>query len=221
MCSGEIDVSQRRYTAVDEFVIKLDCLLTILLEKPGQTGRPYPADGIEDVPLSSSDRCRSEGLMRVNHAGEVSAQALYKAQAMTARNEEVRETMWRSANEEIDHLTWCRNRLEELDGHTSYLGPFWFMGSFAIGVTAGIVGDRWNLGFVLETENQVIEHIEDHLQHLPEQDKRSRAILEQMKDDEAHHATVAVSSGAAVLPQPAKRFMRFMSRVMTTTAYRI
>jgi ubiquinone biosynthesis monooxygenase Coq7 len=159
--------------------------------------------------------------MRVNHAGEVSAQALYKAQAMTARNEEVRETMWRSANEEIDHLTWCRNRLEELDGHTSYLGPFWFMGSFAIGVTAGIVGDRWNLGFVLETENQVIEHIEDHLQHLPEQDKRSRAILEQMKDDEAHHATVAVSSGAAVLPQPAKRFMRFMSRVMTTTAYRI
>ena len=214
-------MSERRYTAIDEFVIRLDRYLSILFESPGQAERPYPSHGIEARPLTSSERRHSEGLMRVNHAGEVSAQALYKAQAITARNEEIRETMRRSANEEIDHQFWCKHRLDELGGHTSYLGPFWFMGSFAIGVAAGIIGDKWNLGFIVETEDLVIKHLEDHLQDLPGQDDQSRAILEQMKEDEEHHATVALNMGANRLPQPVRRIMQLMSRVMTITAYRI
>ena len=214
-------MSERGYTAIDEFVIRLDRYLSILFESHSQTERPYPAHGIEARPLTSSEQRHSEGLMRVNHAGEVSAQALYKAQSITVRDEEIRETMRRSANEEVDHLFWCKYRLDELDGRTSYLGPFWFMGSFAIGLAAGIIGDKWNLGFVVETEDLVIKHLEDHLQDLPEQDDRSRAILEQMKEDEEHHATVALHTGAARLPQPVRCIMQLMSRVMTTTAYRI
>jgi len=166
-------MSERRYTAIDEFVIRLDRYLSILFESSGQTERPYPSHGIETRPLTSSERRHSEGLMRVNHAGEVSAQALYKAQAITARSEEIRNTMRRSANEEIDHQFWCKHRLDELGGHTSYLGPLWFMGSFAIGVAAGIIGDKWNLGFIVETEDLVIKHLEDHLQDLPGQDDQS------------------------------------------------
>jgi ubiquinone biosynthesis monooxygenase Coq7 len=214
-------MSERGYTVIDEFVIRLDRYLSLLFDSPNQTERPYPAHGIEASPLESSERSHSEGLMRVNHAGEVSAQALYKAQAITARDEEIRETMRRSANEEVDHLYWCKYRLDELDGRTSYLGPFWFMGSFAIGIAAGIIGDKWNLGFVVETEDLVIEHLENHIQSLPEQDDRSRAILEQMKADEEHHATVALHTGATRLPQPVRRIMQLMSRVMTSTAYRI
>jgi ubiquinone biosynthesis monooxygenase Coq7 len=214
-------MSERSYTTVDEFVIRLDRYLSILFESPSQTERPYPAHGIEASTLDSFERRHSEGLMRVNHAGEVSAQALYKAQAITVRNEEIRETMRRSANEEVDHLYWCKYRLDELDGRTSYLGPFWFMGSFAIGIAVGIIGDKWNLGFVVETEDLVIKHLEDHLQDLPKQDDRSRAILEQMKVDEEHHATVALHTGATRLPLSVRRIMQLMSRVMTTTAYRI
>ena len=146
-------MSERGYTVIDEFVIRLDRYLSLLFDSPNQTERPYPAHGIEASPLESSERSHSEGLMRVNHAGEVSAQALYKAQSITVRDEDIRETMRRSANEEADHLFWCKYRLDELDGRTSYLGPFWFVGSFAIGLAAGIIGDNWNLGFVVETED--------------------------------------------------------------------
>ena len=157
--------------------------------------------------------------MRVNHAGEVSAQALYKAQAITARENKVQEAMERSAEEEIDHLVWCQERLHELGGHTSYLGPLWFFGSFTIGSLAGLIGDKWNLGFVVETENQVVVHLDAHLQKIAECDLRSRAILKQMREDEAHHASVALHSGAAVLPEPVKKLMRLCSKVMTKTAY--
>lgn len=209
----------REYTAADEFVVRLDRFIRILLDNPGQSQRPCPANGVADTPLTCSERHHSAALMRVNHAGEVSAQALYKAQALTARDAEVRRTMRRSAFEETDHLSWCKTRLAELGGHTSYLCPFWLTGSFAIGVAAGMIGDKWNLGFVVETEHLVIRHLENHLQQLPEQDLRSRAILAQMQEDEAHHATLALHAGAAGLPEPVRQIMRLTSRIMTTTAY--
>jgi ubiquinone biosynthesis monooxygenase Coq7 len=157
--------------------------------------------------------------MRVNHSGEVAAQALYQAQGFTARSKSIQVSMQQSAIEEIDHLDWCQERLTELGSHTSFLNPLWYSGSFTIGALAGLLGDKWSLGFVVETENQVVAHLESHLQKLPVQDARSRAILEQMKIDEAHHASVAIESGAAELPEKVKKLMRLCSRVMTSTAY--
>jgi ubiquinone biosynthesis monooxygenase Coq7 len=159
--------------------------------------------------------------MRVNHAGEVSAQALYQGQALTAKLAEVRGKMERAALEENDHLAWCERRLKELDSHTSMLNPLWYTGSFAIGALAGLAGDKWSLGFVVETERQVVKHLDEHLSRLPEQDRRSRAILEQMKEDETHHATAALNAGGAELPEPVRQLMRLTSKVMTNAAYYI
>lgn len=157
--------------------------------------------------------------MRVNHAGEVCAQALYQGQALTARNTDVRAKLERAAQEENDHLAWTAERLGELGARPSYLNPLWYTGSLAIGAIAGMIGDRWSLGFLAETEHQVVEHLEGHLTRLPAEDRRSRALVEQMREDEGRHATTALEAGASELPLPARRIMRLVAKVMTTTAY--
>jgi len=160
-------------------------------------------------------------MMRVNHAGEVCAQALYQGQALTARRIETRDQMKQASDEENDHLAWCRQRLDELGGHTSLFNPLWYTGSFAIGAASGLIGDKWSLGFLAETEHQVVKHLERHLRKLPSGDGKSRLILEQMKLDEAQHETSAHAAGATDLPEPVKKLMELASKVMTTTAYRV
>lgn len=157
--------------------------------------------------------------MRVNHAGEVAAQALYEGQALTARLAGVRASMERAAQEESDHLAWCRTRLRELGSRPSLLNPVWYAGAFAIGAVAGVAGDRWSLGFIAETEAQVVRHLDDHLHRLPPEDRRSRAILERMRADELRHGTVAADAGGHALPAPVRRMMGITSRVMTRAAY--
>jgi len=188
------------------------------------TERPNPADSKsaveqESANLSSAERVESARLMRINHAGEVAAQGLYQGQALTARLTQVRDQMQRAAQEENDHLQWCRQRCEELGSHTSYLDPLWYLGSLAIGAAAGALGDKWSLGFVAETERQVVRHLDGHLQRLAQHDEKSRAILEQMKNDELQHATNAIAAGAAELPSPIKRAMNKVSRIMTGASY--
>lgn len=169
--------------------------------------------------MSDQARQRSIRLMRVNHAGEIAAQALYHGQAATAVSQSLRTQLNEAAAEEGDHLAWCRERLTELGGRTSHLDPLWYGASFAIGALAGMAGDRWNLGFLAETERQVVDHLEDHLRALSPEDARSRAILEQMKVDEHEHAVKATSAGGAPLPESVRRFMRFTSKLMTRGAY--
>ncbi|HZF26261.1 MAG TPA: 2-polyprenyl-3-methyl-6-methoxy-1,4-benzoquinone monooxygenase [Steroidobacteraceae bacterium] len=181
--------------------------------------RPSPAGRPLDPPLDESERRHAAGLMRVNHAGEIAAQALYQGQALTARGAEVREKLHRAAEEEGDHLAWCEERLRELDSRTSVLNPLWYAGSFAIGALAGALGDRVSLGFVAETERQVEGHLDEHLQRLPRNDERSRRVLAQMKADETRHGENARAAGARELPAPVKLLMKLTSRVMTRTAY--
>ncbi len=214
-------MSERHYSPVDHLIGQLDQGLRTLFGQPETTERPNPAEGIPEASLSESERRHVAGLMRVDHAGEVCAQALYQGQAIAARHSRVRQQMERAAQEENDHLDWCQQRLQELDSHTSVLNPFWYAGSLAIGMLAGAAGDKWSLGFVVETERQVEKHLEDHIERLPSQDQRSKAILEQMKEDEAHHATTALAAGGAPLPKPVKRLMSLTSKVMTTLAYRL
>ncbi len=209
----------RHLNPLDQFILQADHALRTVFGEPKTTERMNPATGFNENPLSEVERKRSAGLMRVNHAGEVSAQALYQGQALTARLAEVRESMQRAAEEENDHLVWTEQRLQELSSHKSVLNPIWYCGSFTIGACAGLLGDKWSLGFVAETEHQVIRHLDKHLNRLPEQDERSRAVLQQMKIDEAHHATLALEGGGAELPWPVKKLMAAMSKVMTTTAY--
>lgn len=211
----------RHYSLFDSLLMQVDKAVRTVFGSPPLTERPDPAAGVGEAELAAADRRRAAALMRVNHAGEVSAQALYQGQALTAKLSEVRGRMERAALEENDHLAWCERRLQELDSHTSLLNPLWYAGSFAIGALAGLAGDRWSLGFVVETERQVVQHLEEHLARLPEQDGRSRAILEQMKEDETHHATTALNAGAADLPEPVKQAMKVTSKVMTASAYYI
>jgi ubiquinone biosynthesis monooxygenase Coq7 len=159
--------------------------------------------------------------MRVNHVGEVCAQALYQSQKLVARNPEIREMLDHSAQEEMDHLAWCETRLQELGSHTSYLNPIWYAGSFAIGLAAGLAGDKWSLGFVAETEKQVENHLESHLEKLPKDDQRSRAIVDQMRIDEIIHGQAAKDAGGVNLPEPVQKIMQVISKIMTTTAYKI
>jgi len=183
--------------------------------------RPNPAAGQAEVVLDEAERRHAAGLMRINHVGEVCAQALYVGQALVARDEATRAQLLRAAQEETDHLAWCADRLRELDSRPSLLNPLWYAGSHAIGVVAGLRGDGWNLGFVVETERQVEAHLDEHLQSLPEADLRSRAILETMKADEARHAANAEAAGARVLPPPIPTLMAAASRLMKTIAYRL
>jgi len=214
-------MTNRHYSPADQFLMNLDQAVKTLFGKPDITERSYPAEETELSELDKQQTQQVAGLMRVNHTGEVCAQALYQGQALTAKLPRVRESMERAAQEENDHLDWCHTRLQELDSHTSYLNPLWYAGSFAIGATAGLIGDKWSLGFVAETEKQVVRHLESHLQQLPEKDTRSRAILEQMKIDEEHHGTTAIKAGGAALPSPVKTMMGLTSKVMTSIAFRI
>lgn len=181
--------------------------------------RPSPAGRAAGDDLSDDARKHAAGLMRVNHAGEIAAQALYQGQALTARNTDLRDSLRRACNEESDHLAWCDERLRELGARPSVLNPLWYLGSFAIGALAGACGDRVSLGFVAETERQVEGHLHEHLERLPPEDERSRRVLEQMKDDEVRHGEEARGAGAAALPAPIARLMRLTSQVMTRTAY--
>ncbi len=209
----------RNYSPIDQLLLNLDTGLRTVFGQPVLTERPNPAEHLPDAELSEAERVLAGRLMRINHAGEVSAQGLYQGQALTARLPEVRGKMERAALEENDHLEWCEGRARELGTHVSYLNPLWYAGSLAIGALAGAAGDKWSLGFVVETEHQVVRHLDEHLEQLPAHDLRSRAILEQMKEDEAHHATLALHAGGAPLPAPVKTLMGLVSKVMTRTAY--
>ena len=183
--------------------------------------RRYPAEDRPENPLSPAERRHAAGLMRVNHTGEVCAQALYSAQALVARNPEVRRSFAAAAREEEDHLAWTQQRLAELDARTSFANPFWYAGSFAIGLAASIGGDGTNLGFVVETERQVEEHLTEHMAELPQSDARSRTIVAAMREDEARHGASAHAAGASELPWPVRALMRATAKVMTITAYRL
>lgn len=213
-------MSERRYNLLDQLVIGFDQALGHAFGRETRAAaRENPGGSAGEDLTAVPDRRHVAGLMRVNHAGEVCAQALYQGQGITARDPAVRASMQTSAAEEIDHLVWCEQRLRELDSHTSYLNPFWYLGSFSIGAFAGLLGDKWSLGFVTETERQVVRHLGSHLEKLPPADVKSRRILEQMQIDEGKHATVAMEAGAAELPPPVKTLMRWCSKIMTTTAY--
>ena len=208
-------------TPVDRFILEFD---TALRSVVGGANAQRPTPGSEtgaNLALDAEQRKHAAGLMRINHVGEVCAQALYQSQKLVARNSEIKEMLDHSAQEELDHLAWCETRLKELGSHTSYLNPFWYAGSFAIGLAAGLAGDKWSLGFVVETEKQVENHLESHLKKLPEEDHRSRAIVDQMRIDEIEHGQAALHAGGVTLPEPIQKIMQAMSKVMTSTAYKI
>jgi len=183
--------------------------------------RATPAAGIPEAELSPAQREHAAALMRVNHVGEVCAQALYQGQALTARDSSIRASLEQAAQEEEDHLAWSLDRIEELGGSPSLLNPLWYTGALALGMAAGALGDRWNLAFLAETERQVEEHLGGHLDQLAQEDARTRGVVEAMRADEARHRETAIALGAAELPQPVKRAMRALAKVMTTVAYRI
>ncbi|MCG8428572.1 MAG: 2-polyprenyl-3-methyl-6-methoxy-1,4-benzoquinone monooxygenase [Chromatiales bacterium] len=212
-------MKSRHYTSADDLMIGIDQALRTLFGQPQVTERPNPADAEAETEQGEEQRLHTARLMRINHTGEVCAQGLYQGQALTARLPEVRESMERAAQEENDHLAWCESRLKQLDNRKSYLNPFWYAGSFTIGAIAGLAGDKWSLGFVAETEHQVTAHLDDHLAQLPTNDDKSRAILNQMREDELHHATVALEGGGAPLPAPIKLAMNLTSKLMTKSVY--
>ncbi len=211
----------RSYTPIDRLIIGFDNALRMATGQVTASNRENPAGSIPEIVMDEDRRKHSAGLMRINHAGEVCAQALYAGQAATARSADVQSDMQQAANEEIDHLSWCKERLDELDSRPSLLDPLWYAGSFAIGAAAGLAGDGWSLGFLKETENQVEAHLEGHIEKLPAEDARSRAILDQMKIDEAKHAQMAEDSGAYDLPLPVRRLMKMTAQVMKSVAYRV
>jgi ubiquinone biosynthesis monooxygenase Coq7 len=212
-------MTERTYSPLDRLIGQLDQALQTVFGPAPHASRPNPAQGKSDDGINTAERELAGRLMRINHTGEICAQALYQGQALTARLSNVREKMEQAAIEENDHLAWTAERIQELGTHTSFLNPLFYLGSFSIGAAAGIAGDKWSLGFVAETERQVIRHLEGHLARLSLNDGKSRAILEQMKEDEAHHATVAIEHGAAQFPEPVKRLMQLTSKAMTTTTY--
>lgn len=209
----------RQLSLNDKLIMLADNALKTLAGGYQVTERAKPGDTEPVTELTPEEQKHAAGLMRINHCGEVCAQALYQGQALTARLPDVREKMEQAAAEENDHLEWCYQRLKQLNNRTSLFNPLWYVGSFTIGAVAGAMGDKWSLGFVAETEHQVVRHLESHLQKLPENDTQSRAILEQMKIDEMEHATAAIAAGGAALPAPIKSMMHLMGKVMTSTVY--
>lgn len=211
----------RHLTFADKFILQADRALRTLTRDTREKLRPSPAQAEEEGSMNSEEKRHSAGLMRVNHSGEVCAQALYMGQALTAKLPTVREEMELAADEEIDHLAWCEERLKDLDSHTSLLNPLWYGLSYGIGAGAGLINDKISLGFVAATEDQVCEHLQSHLESLPEQDAKSRAVVEQMLEDEAKHAHTALEAGGVAFPAPIKTFMTQVSKAMTATSYRI
>lgn len=214
--------SNNTQTLTDKIFSTLDSGLRATFTKP-IAKRASPADELDVDPIANDDELRqqSAALMRVNHVGEVCAQALYQGQALTSRSDTVREKMRVAADEEIDHLNWCFDRISQLDGRTSLFNPLWYAGSFALGVGAGLAGDKWSLGFLAETEKQVVDHLQSHLNKLPPEDTISRAVVSQMAEDEAKHADMALAEGGADLPYPIKKMMRVTAKIMTTVAEKI
>ena len=205
---------------IDRLIIGFDRALRTLCG-PAVSLRPVPGGNLPNPELSAAEKRHAAALMRVNHSGEVCAQALYQGQALTARDVAARTTLEHAAAEETEHLAWTAQRIEELGGRVSVLNPFFYAGSFAIGAISGLLGDKWNMGFLAETERQVEGHLDGHLEQLPVQDEKSRAIVAQMKEDEARHANTALAHGAAELPEPVKQAMRISSRLMTVSTYRL
>ena len=203
---------------IDKLIIEFDKGLRTVLGE-AQTVRPFPDHSSADNTMDSREKSHASALMRINHSGEVCAQALYNGQALTSRNPVTEAALREASKEETEHLAWCEKRINELGSHKSLLNPLWYAGSFAIGALAGALGDKWNLGFLAETEHQVGKHIENHLVQLPAQDDKSRAVLEQMKIDEAKHATTALDHGGAELPLAVKLTMQWSSKIMTKTSY--
>ena len=203
---------------IDKLIVAFDKGLRTVFA-PAQTLREVPGDTLVDAPLDEKQRRESAALMRVNHTGEVCAQALYQGQALTARDLGAKHALEQAAQEETEHLAWTERRIAELGGAKSVLNPLFYAGSFAIGALSGLLGDKWNLGFLAETERQVVQHLDGHLERLPRVDQKSRAIVEQMREDEARHATTAIDHGGADLPAPIKAAMKASSEVMTQTAY--
>lgn len=204
---------------LDQCISKFDESLRAISGKLPPTSRDNPAAHLKTPALTATETKHAAGLMRVNHTGEVCAQALYLGQSTVASSEKIKQELQQCAAEEVDHLFWCQQRLQQLESHVSFLNPLWFGGSFILGVVAGLAGDQWNLGFLAETEKQVEAHLEKHLEKLPSADKASLAIVNQMRADEAKHADTAMKHGAAELPFPLKTLMQVMSKLMTTTAY--
>lgn len=210
----------RQLTPIDRFLSDTQRAFDTVFGAPDAV-RANPSKDVAQIELDDDERRHSAGLMRINHVGEVCAQALYNGQAAVARDPSTRAHLLEAAQEETDHLAWCADRLRELDSRPSLLNPVWYAGSFAIGVVAGLRGDGWNLGFVVETERQVEAHIDEHLDSLPAADARSRTILQVMKADEARHADQAEAAGARVLPPPVPGLMAAASKLMKAVAYRI
>jgi len=203
---------------LDRFIIEFDKSLRTLLAE-SHSARPHPDREQLDTQLDDQAKRHAAALMRVNHCGEVCAQALYNGQSLTARNTATADALRQTSKEETEHLAWCERRINELGGRKSLLNPLWYGSSFLMGAVAGALGDKWNLGFLAETERQVGRHLDEHLQRLPEEDCKSRLILKQMQADEARHAATAIQHGGAELPAPVKSVMRLISKVMTKTAY--
>ncbi|MCH9694373.1 MAG: 2-polyprenyl-3-methyl-6-methoxy-1,4-benzoquinone monooxygenase [Gammaproteobacteria bacterium] len=209
----------RNLTPLDRLLSSANNALRTVAAPAGRPARPNPAQNITETELNPAQKRHAAGLMRVNHAGEVAAQALYQGHAAVARDKNIEAQMQRAADEEFDHLAWCEQRIHELGHEPSRLSPVWYAGAFAIGAASGALGDKWSLGFIAETERQVCDHLETHLQGLPTSDARSRAIVEQMRDEEQEHGENAVEAGAAELPRPLQGLMRATAKLMTKTAY--
>lgn len=214
-------MSSRCLSWLDSILIEADHALKTVANAHQPAQRPCPANKEQSPLMTDSQQAVSRGYMRVNHTGEICAQALYRGQALTARQPALRQHLLSAAQEEADHLSWCQQRLSELNTHASYLNPFWYMASFKLGVVSGLLGDKWSLGFVVETEKQVEAHLAYHLDRLPAEDTKSRAIVEQMKIDEREHADSALSAGGGELPKAIRFLMKCQSKVMTSLAYYI
>jgi ubiquinone biosynthesis monooxygenase Coq7 len=213
--------SKSSLNPVEALIVQFDQALRTLVPGSSTAQRHSPARGLDEAQLSANERNHAAALMRINHTGEVCAQALYQGQALTAKLPDVRMAMEHAAQEETDHLAWCEDRLQQLDSHTSHLNPAWYAMSFGLGAAAGLAGDRWSLGFVAETEQQVCEHLREHLTSLPAADEKSKAVLSQMIIDEKSHGDTAKQAGGADLPVPVKIGMQLMSKVMKKAAYHV
>jgi len=212
-------MKNRQLSPFDKLLAGAGNALRTVAAPAGRAVRKNPAADLDHTDLDAKQKAHAAGLMRVNHAGEIAAQALYQGHAAVARDKTIEDQMKHAADEEFDHLAWCEERIHELGYETSRLAPLWYAGAFAIGAASGVLGDRWSLGFIAETERQVCSHLESHLDQLPQADARSRAIVRQMRDEEALHGETAVEAGAAALPRPVVRLMRATAKVMTNTAY--
>ena len=214
-------MQERNLTPLDRLLAGANNALRTIAAPAGHATRKNPAAGVAESELTDRQRQHAAGLMRVNHAGEVAAQGLYQGHAVVARDPDIEEQMQHAADEEFDHLAWCEQRLHELGENRSVLTPVWYSGAFLIGVASGVLGDKWSLGFIAETESQVCDHLDSHLDRLPDEDARSRAIVTQMRDEELEHGENARQAGAAELPEPLRQLMKLTARVMTGTAYRV